>query len=59
MMGLIRQLLGCSRRAAQADELKRQHQEEFQKGERQVRAKVIVLERLVAELQKDTTACHR
>lgn len=55
MMRFIRQVLGCSRREAEADEMRLAYSEEYQKGMRQQRAKVIVLERLVAELQKDTT----
>lgn len=55
MMRFIRQLFGCSRRAAQAEELKRLHQVEFRLGERKVRAQRIVLERLVAQLEKDNT----
>lgn len=55
MMRFIRQLIGTSRREAEVNEMLRSHQEVFQKGERQVRAKVLVIERLVQDLQKDVT----
>lgn len=55
MMRFIRQLFGNSRREAEVNEMLRSHQEVFQKGERQVRAKVLVIERLVQDLQKDVT----
>lgn len=58
MMRFIRQLCGTSRREAAADEELRRHREQYEKEERAVRAKVVAVERLVRQLQKDTTAWH-
>ncbi|SEN90898.1 hypothetical protein SAMN04489859_102183 [Paracoccus alcaliphilus] len=58
MMRFIRQLCGKGRREAAADEALRRHQEQYQREERAVRAKVVAVERLVRQLQRDNTAWH-
>lgn len=58
MMRLIRQLFGKSRRDAQADAMIDEMKKKFDKEERDLRAKRIVVERLVAQLGKDVTAWH-
>lgn len=58
MMRLIRMLCGRTRRSAQVDEMKRRQTADFDNGQRLVVEKRVALERLLDQLQKDTTAWH-
>ena len=57
MMGrLIRQLTGHGRRAEKADAIMRDHMNESAPEKRAIKARVAAIERLVQQLEKDTTA---
>ncbi|MCV2448445.1 hypothetical protein [Paracoccus sp. DMF] len=56
MMSLIRQLAGKSRREAEGDRLADDLRRDLKQGERKAKAQRLVLERLVAEIQKDVTS---
>lgn len=56
MMRLIRQIIGCSRRGAMADENAEKIKSDWDRGEREIKARRIAIERLVRQLQKDVTA---
>lgn len=58
MIRLFRQLLGKSIREAKADAMAERGRIESLKCEKELRAKRIAIEQLVAQLQKDVTACH-
>ena len=57
MMGrLICQLTGRGRREAKADEIMRDYEAEAAPQKRAIKARVAAIERLVQQLEKDTTA---
>ncbi|SEN86968.1 hypothetical protein SAMN04489859_10204 [Paracoccus alcaliphilus] len=58
MMRIIRQLCGKGRREAEADEELRRHKEAVAPEKRKISENVATVERLVRQLQKDTTAWH-
>jgi hypothetical protein len=59
MMGrLIRQLTGHGRRAEKADTIMREHMTDSAPEKRAIKARVRAIERLVEQLEKDTTAWH-
>lgn len=59
MMGrLIRQLTGHGRRAEKADTIMRDHMADSAPEKRAIKARVAAIERLVQQLEKDTTAWH-
>lgn len=59
MMGrLIRQLTGHGRRAEKADTIMRDHMTDSAPEKRAIKARVAAIERLVQQLEKDTTAWH-
>lgn len=59
MMGrLIRQLTGHGRRAEKADMIMRDHMTDSAPEKREIKARVAAIERLVQQLEKDTTAWH-
>ncbi|MDF3606576.1 hypothetical protein PE067_10730 [Paracoccus sp. DMF-8] len=58
MISIIRQIIGKSRREAEGDRLAECLRQDLKKGEKEVKAQRLVLERLVAEIGKDTTAWH-
>lgn len=59
MMGrLIRQLTGHGRRAEKADKIMRDHMTNSAPEKRTIKARVMAIERLVQQLEKDTTAWH-
>ena len=59
MMGrLIRQLTGHGRRAEKADTIMRDHMTDSAPEKRAIKARVAAIERLVQQLEKDTTASH-
>jgi uncharacterized protein YceH (UPF0502 family) len=55
---LIRQLRGCGKREARADELLREYVKDSAPQRREIAARSMALERLVAELEKDATKWH-
>ena len=59
MMRLIRALMGCSKRGAEADRMRQEIEVDLKAGKRQATAQVVALEKLVAEVHKDVTQWHR
>lgn len=53
MMKFLRQLLGCSRRAAEADRMLAENIAHFRTVNANTKAQVDVIERLVGELKRD------
>lgn len=59
MMGrLMRKLFGHGRREQRADEIMREHLAQTAPEKRAIKARGLAIERLVEQLQKDTTAWH-
>ncbi|MFC3169202.1 hypothetical protein ACFOD7_14210 [Paracoccus fontiphilus] len=58
MMRLIRQILGTSRREAEADACLQAHQRDHDRKAQAVRANVRAIEQLVTHIQKDISRWH-
>lgn len=58
MMSFFRQLMGRSRRNAEADALKEQAEKTLTERARKTTANRLVLERLVCEIKRNTKSCQ-